>query len=119
MTPDAAPDATRTTDFEGFYRSHYLPEHAAPGNVALHVIGTLAGIVWLPTTLLSPWPWLVLLFPVVHAAPGLLGHRLFERNALIGDLRVLRKDFPPHWFIAANHRLLWDLLRGNARPGPR
>jgi hypothetical protein len=101
--------------FAAFYRDHYLAEHSAPGNVALHVIGTLAGLAWLPASLLSPWPWLVLLFPAVHAAPGLLGHRLFERNATVGDLRVTRRDFPPHWFIAANHRLVWDLLLGRVR----
>jgi hypothetical protein len=47
---------------------------------------------------------------VVHAVPGLLGHRLFERNAAVGDLRVTRQDHSPLWFIAANHRMSWELL---------
>lgn len=97
--------------FAAFYRTHYLAEHSAPGNVALHVLGTVAGLAWIPATLASSYPWLALMFPLVHAAPGLLGHRWFERNPTVGDLRVLRRDFPPHWFIAANHRLAWDLLR--------
>jgi hypothetical protein len=97
--------------FAEFYRHHYLPEHRQPANVALHLVGTVAGLAWLaavpPLGLSFAW-WL--LFPVIHAAPGLLGHRLFERNEKVGDLRVLRKDFPAPWFIAANHLLLFDLL---------
>jgi hypothetical protein len=89
----------------------FLPEHRHPANVALHVLGTVAGLVWLPAVVLAGWPWLVLLFPLVHAAPGLLGHRLVERNAAVGDVRVTRTDYPPHWFIAGNHRMVWDLLR--------
>ncbi|KNZ34355.1 MAG: hypothetical protein AD742_03015 [Methylibium sp. NZG] len=77
--------------------------------------GTVAGLVWLPLALWSPLPWLALLFPVVHAAPGLVGHRLFERDAKVGDVRVLRKDFSPLWFIAANHRLTFELAWRAAR----
>jgi hypothetical protein len=102
---------TRPT-FGQFYQDHFLDEHRQPLNVALHMLGTLAGLAWLPLTLLSSWPWLALLFPAVHAAPGLLGHRLVERNAAVGDLRVLRTDFPRWWFIVANHRMTWDVLRG-------
>jgi hypothetical protein len=92
----------------------FLAEHQQPINMALHMAGTLAGLaflvwaLWLP----SPWPWLALLFPVVHAVPGLIGHRLFERNAAVGDVRVTRTDYPPHWFIAANHWLTVDRLLG-------
>jgi hypothetical protein len=60
-------------------------------------------------------PLALLLFPVVHAAPGLLGHRLFERDAVVGDLRVTRTDFPKAWFIAANHVLAWEVLSGRSR----
>jgi hypothetical protein len=104
--------ATASTSFQSFYYEHFLPEHRHPHNIALHVLGTLLGLVWLPVSLLSAWPWLVVLFPLVHAAPGLIGHRLFERNERVGDLRVLRTDFPKSWFIAANHRLACDVLRG-------
>jgi hypothetical protein len=62
------------------YRRHDLAAHSAPGNIALHVLATLARLASLPATLLSPW---LLLLPVVHAAPGLLGHRLFERSAAV------------------------------------
>ena len=55
-------------------------------------------------------PWFALAFPVVHALPGLIGHRLFERNAAVGDIRVTRKDHPPLWFIAGNHLMTVELL---------
>ena len=51
-----------------------------------------------------------MLYPLLHAAPGLLGHRLFERNLAVGDVRVTRSDYSPLWFIIANHRMTWDLL---------
>ena len=97
--------------FRDFYRNHFLPEHQQAANVALHVFGTVAGIVFVGAVMASLMPYLVLLFPVVHAVPGLVGHRLFERNAVVGDVRVLRKDFSPLWFIAANHVMTLDLLR--------
>ncbi len=102
--------------FRNFYTQHFLPEHQHSVNVALHVFGTVIGLVFAAMTLISAMPYLVLLFPAVHAAPGLLGHRLFERNAAVGDVRVLRKDFSPLWFIAANHVMVVDLvLRGVRR----
>jgi hypothetical protein len=109
--PSSAPAKLR---FGAFYRDHFLLEHRHPINRALHVAGTFAGLAWLPLTLWSSMPWLVLLFPAVHAAPGLVGHRLYERNPQVGDVRVLRKDFPPWWFIAANHRLTFELMSQRA-----
>lgn len=98
--------------FETFYREVFLPEHRHPLNVALHIAGTLAGLAWIPTTLAAPglWKLAVLLFPIVHAAPGLLGHRLLERNEAVGDARWRRTDFPAWMFIAANHRLTYERL---------
>jgi hypothetical protein len=99
-------------DFTDFYSGVYRDEHRHPANVALHLIGTTAGLVWLLVTSLSG-SWLSLAFPVVHAVPGLIGHRLFERNSAIGDLRVTRRDYSPLWFIAANHLMLiqWALRK--------
>jgi hypothetical protein len=100
-------------NFSGFYRDHYLAEHQAPGNVAMHMLGTVAGLALLVATLagfISPW-W-ALAFPVVHVVPGLIGHRLFERNAAVGDVRITRTDFPGYWFMIANHVLLFRLLTG-------
>ena len=97
------------SSFSQFYREVFLPEHRHPANVALHVLGTLAALVFLAGTLTLWQPWFALLFPVVHAGPGLVGHRLFERNAAVGDMRVTRKDFPALWFIAGNHRMSWEL----------
>jgi hypothetical protein len=104
-------------DFDTFYRDVYHAEHRHPANVALHVAGTIGGLGFLVVTLASPLPWLALLFPAVHALPGLLGHRLFERNPAVGDLRVLRRDFPGWWFIIANHRLTFELARQALRRG--
>lgn len=98
--------------FETFYREVFLPEHLHPLNIALHVAGTLAGLVWIPFTLSSPglWKLAVLLFPLVHAAPGLLGHRLCERSAEVGDARWRRKDYPVWLFFVANHRMTLERL---------
>ena len=97
-------------NFSAFYTQVFLPEHQHPLTVALHVAGTLLGLAWLIAAPLAGWPWLVLLFPVVHALPGLMAHRLVERNAAVGDVRITRQDFSPLWFIAANHRITWELL---------
>jgi hypothetical protein len=105
------PDAPNVR-FRDFYRGPYLEEHRHPATVSLHVLGTLAGLAILIGSLMSPFPYLAILFPVVHATPGLLGHRLFERNRDIGDVRILRKDYPKIWFMIANHILVLDLLRG-------
>ena len=95
-------------NFNQFYRDHFIPEHSHPGNVVLHVLGTLAGIALiLASTTIIPI-WSMLLFPLVHVAPGLIGHRLFERNEAVGDVRVLRTDFPLWWFLVANH---WMTMR--------
>jgi hypothetical protein len=93
-----------------FYAGPYLAEHHHPVNVALHVLGTLAGLALIAAGLTVISQWWILLFPIVHAAPGLIGHRLFERSEEVGDLRVLRQDFPATWFIRANHQLTWRLL---------
>ena len=97
--------------FNDFYRDVFLAEHVHPANVALHVLGTLAGAALVLAAVLTGQPWWLLLFPFVHALPGLLGHRLFERDASVGDLRVTRSDHSPLWFIAANHRMTWELVR--------
>jgi hypothetical protein len=97
--------------FHEFYRNHFLAEHQHPATVALHILGTVVGTVFLVMTLLSTLPYLALLYPLVHALPGLIGHRLFERNASVGDVRVLRKDFSPLWFIAGNHVLTYEAAR--------
>lgn len=115
MEIDARHAPEGSPDFEHFYRDHFLAEHRHPVVVLLHAIGCVASLAWVAWCLLRlRWPWslLALVYPVVHAVPGLVGHRLFERNEAVGDLRVLRKDFPLPWFIAANHRLTWDALRG-------
>ncbi len=111
--PTAAPPL-RQTSFSGFYQQVFLPEHQHAGNVALHLLGTVAGLAFVAAVLVNVRVWwalpLLLLFPLIHALPGLLGHRLWERNAAVGDVRVNRKDYSPLWFIAGNHRMGWDLM---------
>jgi hypothetical protein len=75
-----------------------------------HVLGTLLGIFWLLACFASGHYFWLLLFPLVHAAPGLIGHRLAERNEAVGDIRVTRKDFPLWWFIRANHQLTLSVI---------
>jgi hypothetical protein len=101
--------------FHDFYRNHFLAEHQHPATVGLHVFGTVLGTLFLVVTLLSTMPYLAVLYPAVHAMPGLIGHRLFERNAAVGDVRVLRKDFSPLWFIAGNHVLTYEVARSAVR----
>lgn len=98
--------------FSAFYRDVFLPEHRHPLNVALHIFGTLAGLAWIAAILSAPglWKLAVLLFPVIHAAPGLIGHRLVERSETVGDARWRRRDFPAWLFILANHRLTAERL---------
>jgi hypothetical protein len=102
--------ATVKARFFDFYHDVFLSEHRDPRNVAFHVFGTLFSLACLMIPLTSEYPWMGLLYPVVHATPGLVGHRLFERDNRVGDLRVNRKDFSPIWFIAANHVMTADLL---------
>jgi hypothetical protein len=97
--------------FIEFYREAYWGEHKVPINIAIHMAGTIAGILLLVASLTVISAWWALAIPVVHVVPGLIGHRLFERAEAIGDARVFRTDVPGWWFIVANHmmtvRMLW------------
>lgn len=121
MTESSVPNApsrrphTSRPGFAGFYREHFRAEHQHPANISLHVLGVIASAALLIWAISWRMPWLALAYPVVHAAPGLLGHRLFERNAAVGDVRVLRRDFPMAWFILGNHLLVLDLMLGGLR----
>lgn len=107
-TASPSPSAGRLP-FRDFFHQVFLPEHTHPATVRLHVAGTLASAAGAIAAVAVAQPAWLLLYPLVHAAPGLLGHRLFERSAAVGDLRVTRRDYPGPWFIAANHWLtaLW------------
>lgn len=59
--------------------------------------------------------WPAQSFAPKYAAPGLLDHRLYERNVQVGDVRVLRKDFSPLWFIAGNHVLTYEVVVAGLR----
>jgi hypothetical protein len=104
---------TGKLNFTEFYQNHYPAEHTVPANIALHMFGTAAGIALLLVVVAGTIsPWWALAFPVVHVVPGLIGHRLFERNEDVGDARLLRTDFPLYWFMIANHIELWTLITG-------
>ena len=100
--------------FQDFYNTIFLPEHQHASNRLLHVLGigasslvVLAACYWR-----GAWLLLLLLYPVFFALPGLLGHRLYERSASVGDVRVTRTDHPKRWFWWANYVMTWDMLRG-------
>jgi hypothetical protein len=80
----------------------------------LHAVGSLGGIALLIASV-TVWPlWWGLAFPFVHAVPGLIGHRLFERNLSLGDVRMFDGDYPGLWFMAANHlrliQMVWNAV---------
>lgn len=93
-----------------FYVDHFRAEHQHPANIALHMFGLLSSTALVVVALWVGKPWLALAYPVVHAVPGLLGHRLFERNLAVGDIRLTRKDFPMVWFIIGNHLLFVEVI---------
>ena len=98
--------------FATFCRDVFPAEHRHPANLALHVLGVLAGLA-LIVAACTIWPWWTVLgFPIVHVAPGLIGHRLFERNEEVGDVRLTRNDHPLYWFLIANHIMAFKLLTG-------
>jgi hypothetical protein len=111
----AASTQTEHAGFMGFYRNTFIPEHQHPANILLHVFGVAASAALIVFAVYSgEWAW-GLLYPVVHAAPGLIGHRLFERNAEVGDIRLDRTDHPLWWFIIGNHLMFLDVLFGGVR----
>jgi hypothetical protein len=96
--------------FPHFYRETYWEEHNVPINLALHIFGTVAGLVLLiaSVTLISPW-W-ALAFPLVHVGPGLIGHLFFEREEDVGDARIFHTDVPAWWFMVANHMMTAQMI---------
>jgi hypothetical protein len=101
--------------FRDFYETAYRADHQHPANLALHMAGTAAGIAVVVAALTVVSPWWLLAAPVAHGAPGLIGHRLFDRNPEVGDLRIVRAKYPAHWFIAANHLMTVAVLTGRWR----
>ena len=83
-------------------------------NVYLHVLGTILSILYLILCVNVLSPWYLLLYPIVHATPGLIGHKLYEpsNDPSVGDTRVFRTDFPGYYFLAGNHVLTWQVLTG-------
>lgn len=96
--------------FRQFYATAYRADHRHPVNLALHIVGVSAGLGVLAASL-TIWPWwTALAFPVAHVGPGLLGHRLFDRDSGVGDARLTRTDFPLWWFLVANHLMAARVL---------
>ncbi len=102
--------------FRQFYAQVFLAEHTRPMNIALHLAGTALSTAVLVTVGLGGSPWLLLAWPIAHAVPGLIGHRLFERDAAVGDVRLDRKDFPLWWFMVGNHVMTLAVLTGRYQP---
>ena len=118
MSPptERPPSQPTKPGFWGFYRDHFVAEHQHPLNVGRHIACTLAGTVFLPVALASPMPWLALLYPVVHAALGLLGEPLVRAQCGGGRCAGFApRDFSPLWFIAGNHVMTTLWLRATLR----
>jgi hypothetical protein len=96
--------------FMDFYRGAYADDHATMPNRAFHLVGTFGGLALLIASVTIIPFWWALAFPIVHAVPGLIGHRLFERNLEVGDVRVFDGTYPGLWFMAANHLRAWESL---------
>lgn len=95
--------------FWEFYRGPYHNDHKSSANRAMHIIGTIGGLSLVIASLtVIPIYWAIA-FPIVHALPGLIGHRLFERNLEIGDIRFTAQRYPNIWFIVANHLMTCEV----------
>jgi hypothetical protein len=104
-------------DFWTFYNTVFLKEHHHPWNALFHVSGTLLGWAVVPVVFLLRASWLYLLLtPVLLIVPGQIGHRIWERNGDVGDVRVFRSDFPGIWFLFGNHVMAYNYLTGQHRP---
>lgn len=96
--------------FNDFYTNAYRADHRHPINLALHILGVFAGLGVIGASL-TVWPlWTMFGFPIAHVAPGLIGHRLFDRDDVAGDIRLTRTDFPLWWFLFANHLMAVRVL---------
>jgi hypothetical protein len=97
--------------FDEFYSTVFLKEHQNKWNVGFHMIGTLASVYLLTGVVTGKYHFRHLLaYPFLLTVPGLIGHRLFEPSPQVGDLRILRDDFPAYWFLVGNYVMTWDVL---------
>jgi hypothetical protein len=110
----SAQSHTTAINYSQFYNSVFLAEHRSTIAIATHVFGTVLGLAWVAWALYAHHYWLLLAFPILHAVPGLIGHRIAERNPDVGDIRITRKDFPLWWFIVGNHQMSWELISKGA-----
>jgi hypothetical protein len=102
---------TSKPTFEDFYTNIFIPEHQNPWNVGFHAVGVFSSLALIGLVAAKKLhPLYLLTYPGVVAVPGLIGHRLFERNEVIGDARFLRKDYPLHYFLIGNYYITWDLI---------
>jgi hypothetical protein len=105
-----ANSAKERASFKEFYATVYREDHRHPANLALHIVGVLAGLGLIAASI-TVWPWWTVFgFPIAHVAPGLVGHRLFDRDQILGDIRLTRTDFPLWWFLIANHLMAARVL---------
>lgn len=100
-----------SSKFDEFYTTVFLKEHQNKWNISFHVAGTLASVYLLSGVATGKYRFRHLLaYPVLLALPGLIGHRLFEPSPQVGDLRVLRDEFPAYWFLVGNYVMTCDVL---------
>jgi hypothetical protein len=106
--------------FWNFYHGAYTNDHSRFPNRMLHHVGVVSGLTLLAASITIIPIWWALAFPLAHALPGLIGHRLYERNPQIGDLRVFDGTYPGIWFMIANHIAFVRAIRSALKlGGPR
>jgi len=105
-------DRSPTPQFSRFadFWLHYAQNHRHPVNQALHVAGTVGGLICLGLGVSLSWKWLLAMLPIGYGAAW-LGHYLFERN------RPLTLTHPV-WSFRADWRMVLCLLSGKPLPTP-
>jgi hypothetical protein len=103
-----------SSSYQRFYAEVFLPEHRNLATIICHVVGAYLAIAIAAWAVVQGLYWAIPLYLPVHVVPGLIAHRLFERNLEVGDLRIDRKDYPRIWFLRANHQMAFDFLRRGA-----
>ena len=92
--------------FADFWQ-HYFSQHQHPVNQALHVAGTIGGVICLGMALCLSWTWLLAVPPIGYGAAW-LGHYLVERNRPLTFTH-------PLWSLRADYQMVLLVLMGRCR----
>jgi hypothetical protein len=83
----------------------YLTQHSDGRNRALHAIGTVSGVVFAATMIVTHHAWYALLWPVISYGCAWTGHFLIEHNkpATFGH---------PFWSFISDFRMVYLMFTG-------